>query len=47
MEADSRLGGRIFTKQFPDGSYVEFGGSYIGPTQYNMYRLVDRYNLQL
>lgn len=39
LEARERLGGRVFTKQFDQGYYLDFGGQWIGPTQDRMYEL--------
>jgi len=47
VEARDRLGGRIFTSKTDDGHLFEWGATWIGPTQKNIMRLVDRYQLEL
>ena len=39
LESRERLGGRVFTKRFDNGLYLDFGGQWIGPTQDRMYEL--------
>jgi len=46
LEARDRIGGRVFTQQFDDGFYLDFGGQWIGPTQTRMYELVAEYGLE-
>ena len=40
LEARDRVGGRVFTKQLPNGGYVDLGAAWIGPTQTRMYELL-------
>jgi len=47
LEAEQRLGGRIETRRFDDGTVLERGPSYIGPQQPHMQRLVKRFGLHL
>lgn len=46
LEARERLGGRVYTKHFQDGLYLDLGGQWIGPTQDRMYQLVREYGLK-
>ncbi|MGW1675864.1 flavin monoamine oxidase family protein [Saccharopolyspora sp. NPDC002376] len=46
LEARSRVGGRVLTRYLPDGTQLDLGGQWIGPTQLNMVELVDRYGIQ-
>ncbi len=45
LEARERLGGRVYTKQFEQGYYLDFGGQWIGPTQDRMYELCKEHGL--
>lgn len=46
LEARDRLGGRTHTRRLDDGSYVDIGGQWIGPTQDRMYSLCKEYNVK-
>lgn len=46
IEARDRLGGRTHTRRLDDGSYVDIGGQWIGPTQDRMYSLCKEYNVK-
>ncbi|MFI0462820.1 flavin monoamine oxidase family protein [Saccharopolyspora sp. 5N102] len=46
LEARSRVGGRVFTRYLPDGTQLDLGGQWIGPTQLNMVELVRRYGIE-
>lgn len=46
LEARDRLGGRTHTQRLEDGSYVDLGGQWIGPTQDRMYALCKQYNVE-
>lgn len=39
LEANDRIGGRMFGEAIP-GGYVDYGGQWVGPTQYHMQDLV-------
>lgn len=47
LEARDRLGGRVFTKHYPEGYYLDLGGQWIGPTQDRMYALVEEHGLTI
>jgi neutral ceramidase len=44
LEGADRLGGRIETHDYPDGTHLESGASYFGPTQGHMRRLIERFH---
>ncbi|AFD08934.1 flavin monoamine oxidase family protein [Solitalea canadensis] len=46
LEARNRVGGRIETKYFDDGSYVDLGGQWIGPTQDRIYALAKEFGVE-
>jgi monoamine oxidase len=39
IEARDRVGGRVWTQQLDDGSYIDLGGTWLGPTQDRAYAL--------
>ncbi len=41
VEARDRVGGRIVNHRFADGSEVEIGGQWVGPTQDRVLALAD------
>lgn len=45
LEARDRIGGRVFTKRWDDGFYLDLGGQWIGPTQDRMYALCKEYGV--
>lgn len=45
LEARDRLGGRVFTKKFEGGYYLDFGGQWIGPSQDRMYALCKEHGV--
>jgi monoamine oxidase len=47
VEARDRVGGRILNHQFPDGSIVEVGGQWVGPTQDQVLGLIAELGLEL
>lgn len=47
LEARDRVGGRLEEGRLPDGSPIELGGQWLGPTQSRMRALVDELGLQL
>ncbi len=46
LEARDRLGGRVFTKKFNEGFYLDLGGQWIGPTQDRMYSLCEELGVE-
>ncbi|WP_428668224.1 flavin monoamine oxidase family protein [Runella sp.] len=46
LEARDRVGGRVFTQTFEDGSYVDLGGAWVGPTQDRLYALAKEYSVE-
>jgi monoamine oxidase len=46
LEARSRVGGRTENGRLPDGSPVELGGQWVGPTQNRMYELIGELGLE-
>ncbi len=46
LEARDRVGGRVYTKYFDDGSYVDLGGAWVGPTQDKIYALAKEFGVQ-
>lgn len=45
LEARDRVGGRVLTRFLPDGTQLDLGGQWIGPTQLNIVDLVDRHGV--
>ncbi|MHB8593173.1 MAG: flavin monoamine oxidase family protein, partial [Acidimicrobiales bacterium] len=45
LEARSRVGGRTEGGRTADGTPVELGGQWVGPTQTRMYELIDELGL--
>jgi monoamine oxidase len=39
LEARDRVGGRVYTRHFPDGTYIDLGAQWAGPTQEKLYQL--------
>ncbi len=46
LEARDRVGGRVLNHELDDGTVVELGGQWIGPTQLRMARLVEELGLE-
>lgn len=46
LEGNDRIGGRVYTRHFDDGSYLDLGGQWIGPTQTRMYELAAEYAME-
>ena len=47
LEARNRVGGRVKTAYLPDGTQIDLGGQWIGPTQDHMYRLAKKYKVEV
>ena len=45
LEARDRVGGRVLTEHLDDGTYIDLGAQWIGPTQDRMYALADEFNI--
>ena len=46
LEARDRVGGRVYTKTLDDGTYLDLGGAWIGPTQDHLYALAREYGVE-
>ena len=46
LEARNRVGGRIFTRKYRDGSYLDLGGQWVGPGQDKWYQLAKNAGIQ-
>ena len=46
IEARDRVGGRVHTQRFDDGSYVDLGGAWVGPTQDRIYALAHEFGVE-
>ena len=46
LEARDRVGGRVWTQRFDDGSYVDLGGAWVGPTQDRLYALAHLFGVE-
>ncbi|HMQ07385.1 MAG TPA: FAD-dependent oxidoreductase [Saprospiraceae bacterium] len=47
LEARDRTGGRIYTQYDEEAGILELGGQWIGPTQDEMYQLLEDFNLEV
>jgi monoamine oxidase len=47
LEARERVGGRLLNHSFADGTLVELGGQWVGPTQHRVLALADELGLAL
>ncbi len=45
LEARDRVGGRTFTVERDDGSWIDKGGAWIGPTQDRIYALMHEFGV--
>lgn len=45
LEARDRVGGRTWTVDAPDGTRVDLGGQWVGPSQHHLLRLLDELGL--
>ncbi|MBW0016641.1 MAG: flavin monoamine oxidase family protein [Mycobacterium sp.] len=46
LEARDRVGGRTFTVPCDDGSWIDRGGAWVGPTQDRIYALMNEFGVQ-
>ncbi|MBN8823995.1 MULTISPECIES: flavin monoamine oxidase family protein [unclassified Spirosoma] len=46
IEARDRVGGRVWTQRFDDGTYVDLGGAWVGPTQDRLYALAREFGVE-
>ncbi len=46
LEARDRVGGRTFTEDRDDGSWIDRGGAWVGPTQDRIYALMDEFGVK-
>lgn len=46
LEARDRIGGRVYTQTFDDGTYLDLGGAWIGPTQDRIYKLAREFGVE-
>jgi monoamine oxidase len=46
LEARDRVGGRTFTVARDDGSWIDRGGAWVGPTQDRIYALMDEFGVK-
>ena len=46
LEARDRVGGRVWTQRFDDGSYVDLGGAWVGPSQDRLYALAREFGVE-
>jgi monoamine oxidase len=46
LEARDRVGGRTFTVERDDGSWIDRGGAWVGPTQDRIYALMDEFGVK-
>lgn len=47
LEARDRTGGRVWTKYLNDGTPIDLGGTFIGPTQDRIYSLIKEFDLEI
>jgi monoamine oxidase len=45
IEARDRVGGRCHTERFPDGSWIDMGGQWVGPTQRKLRALAAKHRI--
>lgn len=46
LEARDRVGGRVWTRHLDDGTYVDLGGAWVGPTQDRIYALAREFGVE-
>lgn len=47
VEADERVGGRVYTQRLKDGTVIDHGGQWVGPTQQHLLALAKRYSVKM
>ncbi|MBA3855600.1 MAG: monoamine oxidase [Cyanobacteria bacterium PR.3.49] len=47
LEARERVGGKVWTHYLDDGTPVDMGGTFLGPTQDRIYALLDEFDLSI
>ncbi len=47
VEARERIGGKVWTKYLADGTPVDLGGTFLGPTQERIYALLEEMGLEI
>ena len=47
LEARERVGGKVWTHYLDDGTPVDMGGTFLGPTQDRIYALLDEFGLSI
>lgn len=45
LEAQDRIGGRMYGQQIAPNQYIDFGGQWVGPTQNRFLALLDEYKI--
>ncbi|HEY9867474.1 MAG TPA: FAD-dependent oxidoreductase, partial [Candidatus Obscuribacterales bacterium] len=45
LEAQDRIGGRMYGQQIAPNQYIDFGGQWVGPTQDRFLALLDEYKI--
>lgn len=45
LEARDRVGGRVHTQHLENGTYIDLGAQWLGPTQDSMYNLLKEYSI--
>ncbi|MFC9995440.1 flavin monoamine oxidase family protein [Nocardia sp. NPDC127526] len=46
LEARDRVGGRVLTRLLSDGTQLDLGGQWVGPTQYEVQALIEKHDVQ-
>ncbi|MCC7528693.1 MAG: FAD-dependent oxidoreductase, partial [Candidatus Melainabacteria bacterium] len=47
VEARDRIGGKVWTKYLADGTPIDLGGTFVGPTQDRIYALLEEMGLEI
>lgn len=47
VEARDRIGGKVWTKYLSDGTPIDLGGTFLGPTQDRIYALLEELGLEI
>lgn len=45
LEAQERIGGRMYGQEIAPNQYIDFGGQWVGPTQERFLALLDEYKI--